>query len=98
MDAIRLPAFHGNAVVSCQRIGIYKPHPEAYEAALALLGRSPQETLMMVCNDFDLNAAQGAGMKTALVRRPDRRGRLAHATPTAPTTWWRTGSTHGPIS
>jgi len=63
-----------DAVVSCQMIGVYKPHAEAYLTAAAWLGHAPSELLMVACHNFDLNAAQDAGMRTAFVRRPDEWG------------------------
>lgn len=59
-----------DAIVSCQMIGIYKPHAEAYRTAAAWLGLSTAEVLMVACHNFDLNAAMDAGMQTAFVRRP----------------------------
>lgn len=63
-----------DAVVSCQMIGIYKPHVEAYLTACAWLAVDPGEALMVACHNFDLSAAQDAGMQTAFVRRPDEWG------------------------
>lgn len=63
-----------DAVVSCQMFGIYKPHAEAYRTACAWLGVDPGEALMVACHNFDLNAAQDAGMQTAFVRRPNEWG------------------------
>jgi len=59
-----------DAIVSCQMIGVYKPHREAYDTALAWLGLRPAQALMVACHNFDLNAAQDAGIRTAFVRRP----------------------------
>lgn len=74
VDVSRLNALAWDAIVSCQMIGIYKPHPQAYQTALAWLGLQPAEALMVACHNFDLNAAQDAGMRTAFVRRPDEWG------------------------
>jgi 2-haloacid dehalogenase len=70
MDVSRLNGLSWDGVVSCQMIGVYKPHREAYDAALTWLGLRAEEALMVACHNFDLNAAQDAGMKTAFVRRP----------------------------
>jgi 2-haloacid dehalogenase len=70
MAVSRANALCWDAIVSCQMIGIYKPHPEAYQTALAWLGLRPEQALMVACHNFDLNAAQDAGMQTAFVRRP----------------------------
>lgn len=59
-----------DAIVSCQMIGVYKPHREAYDTALDWLDLRPEQALMVACHNFDLNAAQDAGMRTAFIRRP----------------------------
>lgn len=66
----RLNGLEWDAVVSCQMIGVYKPHREAYDTALKWLGLDAEDALMVACHNFDLNAAQDAGMRTAFVRRP----------------------------
>ena len=63
-----------DAIVSCQMIGVYKPHAEAYLTACAWLGVDTGQALMVACHNFDLHAAQDAGMQTAFVRRPDEWG------------------------
>lgn len=70
IDVSRLNGLGWDAIVSCQMIGVYKPHREAYDTALAWLGLRADEALMVACHNFDLNAAQDAGMRTAFVRRP----------------------------
>lgn len=81
VDVSRLNGLSWDAIVSCQMIGIYKPHPEAYQTALDWLGLSPQEALMVACHNFDLNAAQDVGMRTAFVRRPDEWGPMGPPDP-----------------
>lgn len=63
-----------DAVISCEMIGVYKPHVEAYATAARWMGLAPQHILMVACHNFDLNAAQSAGFRTAFVRRPDEWG------------------------
>lgn len=70
VDVSRLNGLAWDAIVSCQMIGVYKPHREAYDTALAWLGLRAEDALMVACHNFDLNAAQDAGMRTAFVRRP----------------------------
>lgn len=38
------------------------------------VGIAPGNILMVACHNFDLNAAQDAGFKTAFMRRPDEWG------------------------
>lgn len=70
LEVSRANALTWDAIVSCQMIGVYKPHREAYDTALRWLGLHAEEALMVACHNFDLNAAQDAGMRTAFVRRP----------------------------
>lgn len=59
-----------DAVVSCEMMGVYKPHPEAYATAARWMALEPAQILMVACHNFDLNAAHEAGFRTAFVRRP----------------------------
>ena len=63
-----------DAVISCEMIGVYKPHPEAYLTVAKWLGLEPSQILMVACHNFDLNAARSCGFKTAFIRRPDEWG------------------------
>lgn len=74
LDVSRLNALVWDAVISCQMIGVYKPNPEAYLTAAIWMGMAPQNILMVACHNFDLNAAQDAGFRTAFVYRPDEWG------------------------
>ena len=48
----------------------YKPAPELYKGAVALLGLQPEEVLMVAAHNEDLEAAQKQGLRTCFVRRP----------------------------
>jgi 2-haloacid dehalogenase len=74
MDVSRRNGLVWDAVISCQMIGVYKPHAQAYQTAASWLGLQTHQVLMVACHNFDLNAAQDAGMRTAFVRRPDEWG------------------------
>jgi len=74
IDVSRCNGITWDAIVSCEMIGVYKPNPEAYQTAARWLGIAPENILMVACHNFDLNAAQDAGFKTAFVRRPDEWG------------------------
>ena len=63
-----------DAVLPCEMLRVYKPHPDAYRRAAALLAVEPHEILMVACHNFDLDAARGVGYRTAFVRRPDEWG------------------------
>lgn len=53
------------ADVSCA----YKPKPEVYLRACALLDVDPDEAMLVAAHDYDLEAARGCGLKTAYVVR-----------------------------
>jgi 2-haloacid dehalogenase len=74
IDVSRRNGLSWDAIVSCEMIGVYKPHAEAYQTAARWLNLPPQSILMVACHNFDLNAAHAAGMRTAFVRRPDEWG------------------------
>jgi 2-haloacid dehalogenase len=74
VDVSRRNGIAWDAVISCEMIGVYKPNAQAYETAARWLSLPPQNILMVACHNFDLNAAQDAGMRTAFVRRPDEWG------------------------
>jgi len=74
VEVSRRNGFTWDAVISCEMTGVYKPHPEAYATAARWMGVAPANILMVACHNFDLNAAHGAGFRTAFVRRPDEWG------------------------
>lgn len=74
IDVSRRNGLIWDAIVSCEMIGVYKPHPEAYATAARWLNLAPARILMVACHNFDLNAAHRAGFRTAFIRRPDEWG------------------------
>ena len=74
IDVSRRNGINWDAIISCEMIGVYKPHAKAYQSTARWLNLPPQAILMVACHNFDLNAAQDAGMRTAFVRRPDEWG------------------------
>lgn len=64
-----------DAVLSAELFGRYKPDPEVYRGAARLLGFAPADVLMVAAHPSDLKAAQGAGLLTAYIPRPDEHGR-----------------------
>jgi 2-haloacid dehalogenase len=52
----------------------YKPEPEAYDGAAALLRLDPSECLMVAAHPYDLASAAKRGFRTAYVHRPLERG------------------------
>jgi 2-haloacid dehalogenase len=74
VDVSRRNGIDWDAVIPCEMLRVYKPHPDAYRRAAAFLGVEPHEILMVACHNFDLDAARGGGYRTAFVRRPDEWG------------------------
>src|SRR5690606_1262889 len=52
----------------------YKPLPEAYLRAAALLDLQPRECMMVAAHNDDLIAAAACGLRTAFVARPKEHG------------------------
>jgi len=73
-DVSRRNGIIWDAIVSCEMIGIYKPHREAYVTAARWMNLAPERILMVACHNFDLNAAHAVGLRTAFVARPDEWG------------------------
>ena len=63
-----------DAVLSAELFRHYKPDPEAYLGAAAMLGFAPSEVMMVAAHKDDLRAAQACGLAAAFVRRPREQG------------------------
>ena len=63
-----------DTVLSAELFRHYKPDPEAYLGAAALLGCEPYETMMVAAHKDDLRAARACGLATAFVGRPKEKG------------------------
>jgi 2-haloacid dehalogenase len=59
-----------DCVLSAELFQHYKPDPEAYRGAAAMLGLRPHEVMMVAAHKDDLRAAQRAGLRAAFVQRP----------------------------
>ena len=59
-----------DCVLSAELFHHYKPDPEAYLGAAAMLGFAPHEVMMVAAHKSDLRAAQAAGLRAAFVLRP----------------------------
>lgn len=70
---VHLARFAGlpwDCIITAENARCYKPRPEVYWTAVELLGLHPGEVMMVAAHNYDLRAAQAAGMRTAFVRRP----------------------------
>lgn len=63
-----------DCVLSAELFHHYKPDPEAYLGAAAMLGFEPAEVMLVAAHKDDLRAAQACGLAAAFVRRPRERG------------------------
>lgn len=59
-----------DCILSAELFGHYKPDPETYQGAAGLLGLERGEVMMVAAHKRDLDAAAGAGLRTAFVQRP----------------------------
>lgn len=73
-----------DAVLSAELFHHYKPDPEVYLGAAALLDVAPHELLMVAAHPSDLRAAAACGLRTAHVARPLERGPAVPMEPWAP--------------
>jgi 2-haloacid dehalogenase len=63
-----------DCILSAELFQHYKPDPEVYLGAAALLGLPPQGVMMVAAHTGDLRAARQAGLRTAFVARPHEYG------------------------
>lgn len=74
VDMARHARLPWDTVLSAELFGHYKPDPEVYDGAAALLGTVPAQVLMVAAHLDDLAAARACGLRTAYVHRPDEKG------------------------
>jgi len=74
VDMARYARLPWDAVLSAELFGHYKPDAQVYDGAAALLGATPDETVMVAAHVDDLAAARARGLHTAYVHRPDEKG------------------------
>ncbi len=63
-----------DAVLSAELAGRYKTHPRAYQKTAELLGLKYDQVMLVAAHNGDLRGAINAGLKAALVTRPDEFG------------------------
>ena len=56
-----------DGILSCDLLGVYKPHPKSYARVLEVLRRRPDEVMLVASHPSDLLAARQAGLRTAYV-------------------------------
>ena len=63
-----------DCIICAELFHHYKPDPEVYRRAIALLGWEPEEVMLVAAHNYDLRAARSHGMRTAFVPRPREYG------------------------
>ena len=61
-------------ILSTELFHHYKPDPETYLGAAAMLDLLPGEVMMVAAHQDDLNSAKALGLRTAYIHRPDEGG------------------------
>jgi 2-haloacid dehalogenase len=70
IDIAKFAGLPFDCILSAENARCYKPRPEVYLTALALLGRKPGEVMLVAAHNYDLGAARALGMRTAFIPRP----------------------------
>ncbi|MDE0198254.1 MAG: haloacid dehalogenase type II [Caldilineaceae bacterium] len=74
VNMARHGGFSWDCVLSAELARHYKPDPEVYQSAAALLGLEPHEVMMVAAHNGDLIASKTVGFRTAFVHRPKEHG------------------------
>ena len=74
---VQLAKFAGlpwDCVITAENARRYKPAPEVYRTAVALLGLPAGQVMLVAAHNYDLRAARSEGWHTAFVPRPTEYG------------------------
>lgn len=74
---VRLAKFAGlpwDCIITAENARRYKPAPEVYRTAVALLGLPAGQVMLVAAHNYDLRAARSEGWHTAFVPRPTEYG------------------------
>ena len=74
VDMAKRAGLPWDVVLGAEVVRHYKPDPEVYDAAAALLALAPEQVLMVAAHTDDLRSARARGLRTAYVHRPDEFG------------------------
>jgi 2-haloacid dehalogenase len=85
VELAKAAGFTWDAVMGADIFRHYKPDPETYLGAAALLGCEPAEVMLVASHPSDLDAAAQCGLRTCYVSRPLEYGpgRIVEPTPPA---------------
>ena len=78
VDLARHADLRFDTILSAEIFRHYKPDPETYLGAAALLGCDPGETMLVAAHNDDLHAASACGLRTAFVPRTTEYGAHQH--------------------
>ena len=70
IDLARYGNLPWSVIFGADMFRTYKPAPEFYRNAVALLGLQPGEVMLVAAHNEDLQAAQKQGLRTCFVHRP----------------------------
>ena len=73
----KMPKYAGlpwDCILSAELMQHYKPDPETYLGAAALLGLRPEQVMMVAAHSDDLRQAAANGLRTGHVARPGEVG------------------------
>lgn len=74
VDLARRNDMPWDAILGAEIAGDYKPKPRVYLAACEAFDLPPERCMMVAAHSNDLTAAEGCGLKTAHIARPDEKG------------------------
>ena len=74
VDLARFNGLPWDMIFGADTSGRYKPDPETYLGACRMLSLAPAEVMLCAAHNYDLEAAQRHGMRTAFVPRPTEYG------------------------
>lgn len=74
VNLARHAEFPWDMILGAEVAGAYKPQPEVYDRAAALLDLRPAQCMMVAAHAEDLQAARRRGFRTAFVPRPEEWG------------------------
>ena len=79
IDLAKSAGLPWDCILSAELFRHYKPDPEVYLGAAALLDLQPREVMLVAAHKDDLAAARRCGFRTAFVQRPLEHGKVATA-------------------
>lgn len=74
IDLARHNGWRWDAILGAETTGFYKPRPESYARAAALLMLPPDAVMMVAAHNDDLAAARACGLGTGFIHRPVEHG------------------------